>query len=150
MSNTVFCPCGSGNPYRHCCEPLHHGEAAQSAEALMRSRYSAFVLLLNDYLLNSWHPLTRPNHIELDNQTQWKRLEIIESNNNSKEGLVHFKAYYQEQDQWLLLEETSKFLFENNHWFYHSGDYQPQSLNPNRNDSCPCGSGKKFKKCCIK
>lgn len=149
MSNSVSCPCGSHNLYSSCCEPLHHGATAKSAEALMRSRYSAFALMLDGYLLKSWHPLTRPKQIELDKQTQWKRLEIIESSNDSKEGSVHFKAYYIEQNQWQLLEETSKFLFEDNHWFYHSGDYQPQTLNPSRNDSCPCGSGKKFKKCCM-
>jgi SEC-C motif-containing protein len=85
----------------------------------------------------------------LEVDTQWKRLEIISAHNDTQQGSVHFKAYYKEQDEWHLLEETSKFLFENEHWFYHSGNYQPQILKPNRNDACPCGSGKKFKKCCL-
>jgi SEC-C motif-containing protein len=148
MNSQEVCPCGSNIPYDHCCEPLHNGVPAKSAEALMRSRFSAFSLLLEDYLLTSWHPITQPKHIELDSDTQWKRLEIIDANNDETEGRVHFKAYYQEQKQWHLLEETSKFLFENGHWLYLSGDYQPQILKPSRNDECPCGSGKKFKKCC--
>ena len=143
------CPCGSNTTYFDCCEPLHKGQAAVSAEALMRSRFSAFALSLDDYLLTSWHPITRPEQLKLEQGTQWRRLEIISATNDSKQGLVHFKAYYQEQNEWHLLEETSKFLFENDHWFYHSGNYKPLALKPNRNDVCPCGSGKKFKKCCL-
>jgi SEC-C motif-containing protein len=135
--------------YSDCCEPLLKGQAATSAEALMRSRFSAFSLQQSDYLLASWHPTTRPNQIELDVKTQWKRLDIITAENDKQQGQVHFKAYYKEQNEWHLLEETSKFLCENGHWFYHSGNYQPQTLNPSRNDSCPCGSGKKYKKCCL-
>jgi SEC-C motif-containing protein len=149
-----LCPCGSNELYNHCCEPLHQGAPASSAEALMRSRFSAFALQLGDYLKASWHPDTRPEQLELEQVTEWKRLEILSANNDSQQGTVHFKAYYLEQgplrkQQWHLLEETSKFFFENGHWFYHSGDYQPQTLKPNRNDVCPCGSGKKFKKCCM-
>jgi SEC-C motif-containing protein len=143
------CPCGSKNTYSRCCELLHKGSEALSAEALMRSRFSGFVLRLNDYLLASWHPSTRPKQIEFEEGTQWKRLEILNASNNTHHGSVHFKAYYQEQQQWHLLEETSEFVFEKGHWLYHSGNYQPHQLNPNRNDGCPCGSGKKFKKCCL-
>ncbi len=143
------CPCGSNVPYNNCCEPLHQGTPAGSAQALMRSRFSAFALQLSDYLKTSWHPETRPEQLTLEPGTLWKRLEILSASNDSKQGSVHFKAYYQENKQWHLLEETSQFLFENGHWFYHSGDYQPQNLKPSRNDECPCGSGKKFKKCCL-
>lgn len=164
MTPTIPCPCGSDKSYATCCEPLHCGHAekvATSVEALMRSRYSAFALGLSDYLIASWHPDTRPEDISLDPSTRWRRLEIIDANNDDHQGLVHFKAYYQEPsqeysealngptDQWHLLEETSKFLFEKGCWFYHSGNYQPQTLKPKRNDTCPCGSGKKFKKCCL-
>lgn len=144
-----LCPCGSKKLYRDCCEPLHKGAPASSAEALMRSRFSAFALQLSDYLRDSWHPITRPEQLELEPETQWKRLEILNSNNDAEQGDVHFKAYYCEHGKWYLLEENSKFLFENGHWLYHSGNYQPQELKPSRNDQCPCGSGKKFKKCCL-
>ncbi len=143
------CPCGSTKLYSDCCQPLHDGQVAKDAEALMRSRFSAFSLLLPDYLLASWHPSTRPEQFELDQTTQWKRLEIISAGNGDQQGEVHFKAYYVEQGEWQLLEETSKFLFEQGHWLYHSGNYQPQTLKPLRNESCPCGSNKKFKKCCL-
>jgi SEC-C motif-containing protein len=143
------CPCGSEKQYVDCCQPLHQGHSANSAEALMRSRFSAFALKLEPYLLASWHPDKRPKQLELDANTAWKRLEILAASNDDRQGEVHFKATYYEHDSWHLLEETSQFYFENNHWFYHSGNYQPQALNPNRNDSCPCGSGKKYKKCCL-
>ena len=143
------CVCGSNQLYSHCCEPLHLGSPAVCAEALMRSRFSAFALQLSDYLKASWHPDTRPEHLDLGEGTEWKRLEILCASNDAEQGSVHFKAYYQEQKQWYLLEETSKFLFKNGHWFYHSGDYLPQELKPSRNDECPCGSGQKYKKCCL-
>jgi SEC-C motif-containing protein len=143
-----LCPCGSNVSYRRCCEPLHQGAQAASAEALMRSRFSGFALQLSDYLLTSWHPDTRPKQIELEANTHWRRLEIMSASNDTQFGKVHFRAYYQENQQWHLLEETSKFVFQNAHWFYHSGNYKPQVLKPNRNDQCLCGSGKKFKKCC--
>jgi SEC-C motif-containing protein len=149
ITSQSLCPCGSTQTYGQCCQPLHSGHSADSAEALMRSRYCAFALYLTDYLIASWHSSTRPESLSLDRNTQWKRLEILSANNDNKKGQVHFKAYFIETDGWHLLEETSAFLFENDHWYYHSGNYQPQSLKPNRNDSCPCGSGKKYKKCCL-
>lgn len=145
----LHCPCGSGLAYSQCCELLHKGKPAKTAESLMRSRYSAFALHLKDYLLTSWHPDTRPQQLELEQSTIWKQLEIISSSNDEKNGEVHFKATYLELGEWQLLEETSQFRFQNNHWLYHSGNYQPQTLQPKRNDPCPCGSGKKFKKCCL-
>lgn len=162
----MTCLCNSNKIYESCCEPLHKGQVANSAEALMRSRYTAFALHLHDYLLSSWHPSTRPENIELSQHTQWRRLEIIDASNDDVKGRVHFKAYYQEPSQntniqithsstsqtamqWHLIEETSAFIFESGHWFYVSGDYQPHTLKPNRNDACLCGSGKKFKKCCL-
>lgn len=154
MMSFIKCPCGSEKDYSDCCELLHKGQTADSAEALMRSRFSAFALQLSDYLKTSWHPDTRPERLTLEQETEWKRLEILSASNDTQQGTVHFKAYYLERaslekKQWHLLEETSKFLFENGHWLYHSGNYQPQELKPSRNDECPCGSGKKFKKCCM-
>ena len=60
------CPCGSRRVYEECCEPFHLGAAAPTAEALMRSRYSAFALGLAPYLLRTWHPSTRPASLSLD------------------------------------------------------------------------------------
>lgn len=149
----MTCPCRKHSErtdlsYQHCCQPLHQGQQAPSAEALMRSRYTAFALQLEQYLLSSWHPDTRPSSLTLDQKTEWKRLEIISAENNHDSGEVHFKAWFKEDQQWQLLEETSLFFNIDGHWYYHSGDYQPSTLKPARNDHCPCGSGIKFKKCC--
>lgn len=148
-SMDLTCPCNSGRIYSECCELLHQGQPANSVEFLMRSRYSAFVLHKKDYLLDSWHPNTRPEQLELEQSTVWKRLEIIASSNDKKTGEVHFKATFLEHSQWQILEEISQFRFQNNHWRYHSGNCQLRTLHPKRNAPCPCGSGKKHKKCCL-
>ncbi len=76
------CPCGSGRAYPQCCGRWHGGEPVPDAEALMRSRYSAYVLELRDYLLASWHPDTRPaaDGLGLDEapgvRTAWLGLEV--------------------------------------------------------------------------
>lgn len=148
MSEQPNCPCQSGDSYSLCCEPLHHGKPAETAEALMRSRYSAFAMHLDDYLLQSWHPETRPSSLNTSgDKTCWHRLEIISSGNNGIQGEVHFRAWYTENNEWHMLEEKSRFFCKDGHWLYHSGDYIPARLKPGRNDLCPCGSGKKVKKC---
>ena len=114
----------------------------------MRSRYTAFALELTDYLLKSWHSSTRPGQLELS-PTQWKRLEVFESGQENEQGWVHFRATFLEQGQWSTLEERSLFCREDGHWRYLKGTPQVTPLRPERNSLCPCGSGKKFKKCCL-
>lgn len=145
------CPCGSGKAYRDCCAPLHHGEkSAASAEALMRSRYSAYVLKLSDYLAETWHSPTRPASLDIgSDDTPWQRLTIIatdKGNESDSEGTVEFAAYYQGGQ----LHERSRFVKEEGKWFYLDGEILPPvaSAKVGRNDPCPCGSGKKYKKCC--
>ena len=70
------CPCGSGRAYVACCGPLHDGEPAATAEALMRSRYSAYVLGHTDHVFRTWHPRTRPDDVSSDGTT-WLGLEIV-------------------------------------------------------------------------
>ncbi|MEP6191186.1 MAG: YchJ family metal-binding protein, partial [Marinobacter sp.] len=65
------CPCGFTLAYEQCCQPLHRGEAAATPEALMRSRYSAFVVGQADYLLATWHPSTRPVELSLESSPDW-------------------------------------------------------------------------------
>ena len=147
---TYPCPCGSDTPYAHCCQNYHHqNEPAPTAEALMRSRYSAFVLGLADYLLASWHPDTRPTDLALDNSPKWASLQILGSETHGNSGKVHFRAIYRTADGWGYLEEHSDFRHENGHWYYHSGNPQEGTLKPGRNEPCPCGSGRKFKACCL-
>jgi len=141
-----LCPCQSGLAYAACCQPLHQGAPAASAEALMRSRFSAFKLQLSNYLLASWHSETRPSTLSLDD-TEWGRLAIHHSDNPHQ---VHFSAYFKENGQWFVQSEVSSFRHENGHWFYHSGDPVLTPWAPKRNEPCPCGAAKKFKQCCLK
>lgn len=147
---TTACPCRSHLPYADCCQRYHQqNKPAPTPEALMRSRYSAFVLRLSDYLLASWHPDTRPADLALEDSPPWASLQILGSEDNGNRGKVHFRALYRTADGWGYLEEHSDFIRENDRWYYHSGDPHEGILKPGRNEPCPCGSGKKFKVCCL-
>lgn len=148
MNEPEACPCGSGRSYADCCGRHHAGEPAPTPEALMRSRYSAFVLDLTDYLLATWHAATRPASLAPDEATHWVRLEVLESGETDDEGRVHFRATFREGRHWGVLEEASRFVREAGHWFYRDGRPTLTRLKPGRNDVCPCGSGRKFKQCC--
>jgi SEC-C motif domain protein len=121
------CPCGSNKEYAACCEPLHKGEPAANAEALMRSRYSAFFLGLTDYIERSWHPSTRPKQVEPSNdgeKPQWiglqvKRHDVIDDDR----GVVEFIARYKLNDRAYAIHEISRFVRENGHWFYLDGKF---------------------------
>ncbi|MGM0593842.1 MAG: YchJ family protein [Pseudomonadota bacterium] len=144
------CPCGSAQAYAQCCGPLHRGAAAQTAEALMRSRYSAFVLGLSDYLLSTWHAETRPAHLDLTaDDTVWLGLQILATHQGEpgdSRGEVEFVARFQGGQ----LHERSRFLNEGGQWFYVDGEIRPPvaETKVGRNAPCPCGSGRKFKRCC--
>lgn len=119
------CPCGSKKSYQQCCEPLHKGVPAATAEALMRSRYCAFVIGLDDYIQRSWHATTRPvfNEIDAGEKPRWiglqiKRYEPLDSDH----ALVEFIARYKINGRAFLLHEISRFLREGDHWFYVDGD----------------------------
>ncbi len=76
------CPCGTGDAYGACCGRYHRGEAdAPTAEALMRSRYTAFALRDVPYLLRTWHPDDRPDEaeVDLDPDQRWVRLDVVET-----------------------------------------------------------------------
>lgn len=141
-----FCPCGSGLAFSECCEPLHQGQSAASAEALMRSRFSAFAIRNTAYLSQSWHPSTRPASLELDANEQWLRLDIL----SRGKDWVEFQAIFRENTQshdFFVLKEKSRFKYEQGHWFYLDGKHQIKPLKVGRNELCPCGSGKKYKDC---
>ncbi|MDO5049776.1 MAG: YchJ family metal-binding protein [Actinomycetaceae bacterium] len=109
----MICPCGSTKEYSQCCEPYHRGTPAPTAEALMRSRYSAFVLENEEYLLSTWDPRTRPPRVEFQPDIEWTGLEILKTVKGGLAdtmGMVHFKAHFKTADGRGAQEERSKFL----------------------------------------
>lgn len=143
------CPCGSGKPYSACCQAYHQGKSAPSPESLMRSRYSAFVLEKADYLKSTWHSSTRPQHLDLADSPQWTSLQILSSGQSGNDGEVHFRAVYRVGNGWGYLEEKSAFVREEGRWCYVGGETSEGVLKPGRNQPCPCGSGRKYKACCL-
>ncbi|MBL1271973.1 MAG: YchJ family protein [Oceanospirillales bacterium] len=141
------CPCGSQRRYAECCQRYHAGENAPTPEALMRSRFTAFVLKLEDYLRASWHDSTRPTALDLHHSPDWASLRILDSDENGNTGHVHFQAIYRLNPGWGYLQERSHFVRENGRWYYLEGQPHEGVLKPGRNEPCPCGCGRKFKAC---
>lgn len=122
MTANEHCPCGSLGTYDTCCQPLHNNEQlAQTPEQLMRSRYSAFYFKHSDYLLDTWYSQTRPIELDLDDQPQWIKLEILSSEQKASSGSVHFRAFFKEQGEVGFMEEQSEFIYDNERWYYVSG-----------------------------
>ena len=148
------CPCKSAKTYQQCCSPFHSGEKKpQTCEQLMRSRFSAFVFQLGDYLFNTYHVDFRGNLTvaQLAEKTvDWKNLQIIATETGETSGFVEFKAWFIEDGKLSCHHERSNFVKQDLQWLYCDGLFYPEknSTKIQRNDPCPCGSGKKFKKCC--
>ncbi|SNY57371.1 YchJ family protein [Paractinoplanes atraurantiacus] len=118
---TTACPCGRGLPYAECCEPIHRGGKPATAEALMRSRFSAFARDDDAYVLRSWHPKTRPERIEPDRHLRWTGLEIIETERGGMfdtEGVVEFRAHYTDRGKPGDMVERSRFVRHDGQWVY--------------------------------
>ncbi|MEU1871372.1 SEC-C motif-containing protein [Streptomyces ambofaciens] len=120
---TPLCPCGRSEPYERCCGRYHAGTAAApTAEALMRSRYSAFVRLDAGYLRRTWHPRTRPARLDLDPGMRWTGLEILDTADGSAfhtTGTVTFRASYRGGS----LRERSRFERVDGAWAYVDGEF---------------------------
>ncbi|MCD6704941.1 MAG: SEC-C domain-containing protein [Thiobacillus sp.] len=119
------CPCGSGRVLEACCGRFHAGTPAPDAEALMRSRYSAYVLGLEDYLLATWHPATRPAALELDAtpRPQWLGLAVkSHAPLVARQATVEFVARYKLNGRALRLHETSRFEHVDGRWLYVGGE----------------------------
>ncbi|WP_431676973.1 YchJ family protein [Kitasatospora sp. KL5] len=118
------CPCGSGGPYGGCCGRLHRGEAAAAtAEQLMRSRYSAFAVRDEAYLLRTWHPDARPPRVGFDPGLQWTGLEILETADGGPfhtEGTVRFRAHFTDGGEPGAMEEHSTFVRLDGAWVYEA------------------------------
>jgi SEC-C motif-containing protein len=153
---TGDCPCGSGRALQACCAPLLRGERqAECAEQLMRSRYTAFTRGDEAYLQRTWHSSTRPECLHLDTPPApvWQGLRILATRageTGDDRGSVEFEASYRVDGRPGVLHETSRFVREGGQWRYLDGEIaaDPQPPAPARNQPCPCGSGRKFKRCC--
>lgn len=124
MDISARCPCLSGLTYGECCGRAHAGEPAATAEALMRSRFSAFALGDVDYLLHTWHPHTRPGTLELDADLRWYRLDIGAVSAGGPldhAGEVEFTAYYRSPEGAGSQHEHSHFTREGGRWLYRDG-----------------------------
>ncbi|MAL83253.1 MAG: Zn-binding protein [Idiomarina sp.] len=122
MKMTEPCPCGLDKTYQDCCFAYHSGEAtAQSPEALMRSRYSAFVGRLASYLEATWHSSSRPPLLDLSDSPNWLKLQVISSSVDQNKGQVHFRAFYKDGNDVAFMEEQSDFVQENGKWYYLDG-----------------------------
>lgn len=120
------CPCGSTHPYDACCRPLHQSAAAASAEALMRSRYSAYVLGLEDYLRATWHAATRPAVLDLkaEPRAKWLGLEVKHHESlGDDQARVEFVARYKVGGRAHRLHETSRFERIDGRWYYVDGEF---------------------------
>lgn len=124
MSATA-CPCGSGRPLADCCGRFHVGERAPDAESLMRSRYSAYVLGLEDYLRATWHPATCPVALGLDAvpRPQWLGLTVkVHTPLDETHATVEFVARYKLNGRAFKLHETSRFERVDGRWLYIDGE----------------------------
>jgi len=125
-NHTDFCPCGSGKTFVSCCQPyLQQQQNPATAETLMRSRYTAFVLNDESYLRYSWHPQTCPENIGLDTKTRWlglqvKATELGEGNDDS--GRVEFVARFKINGKAFRLHENSRFTRHQGRWVYLGGE----------------------------
>jgi len=121
------CPCDSGQHYADCCRVWHAGLAlgqfAPTPEALMRSRYSAYVLGLPDYLLATWHPATAPGQLTLS-PVKWLGLEVRHAQASGEAGVVEFVARWREDGRGVRLHEISRFVREDGRWRYLDGELQ--------------------------
>ncbi len=158
------CPCQSGNAYSECCEPFITGQRqAETAEQLMRARYTAHVKADMDFVLATHHPETRGEFNQAAAQrwaedSEWLGLSIVGIQNGTPQddsGQIEFIASYRDRaGQRHKHHELSLFERLDGTWFFRDGEpakvkqVRRENEKVGRNDPCPCGSSKKFKKCC--
>ncbi|MBU0728747.1 MAG: SEC-C domain-containing protein [Proteobacteria bacterium] len=152
------CPCSPDKKFNKCCGPFHKGAAAPTAEKLMRSRYSAYVLKDYDYLNRTCHPDHQADAADFADQGDiiWKGLEIVDTEaggEDDQDGIVEFVARYSLKGAEYRQHERSNFIRQDGQWIYLDGEFvKPAPVHSEkvgRNEPCPCGSGKKHKKCCL-
>lgn len=156
------CPCCSGKELDVCCDPIIKGSIkAPTAEALMRARYTAHALVEVDFIIKSHDSKTRNEISKEDTKSWaensvWEGLEIIRTEKGleeDKEGIVEFKAFYKVDGVKHTHHEEASFVKKRGSWYFEDSKMINRPVVRNgakvgRNDPCPCGSGKKYKKCC--
>ena len=160
--DTDLCSCDTKKPFSECCEPVLKGiKIAASPVELMRARYTAFVRHEIDFILNSISParkkeFDRKSIEDWSRDTDWAGLEIVTTDKGGPDdevGQVEFIAKFREKGEDQKHHELASFIKLKGSWFFDDGRTPPvkpvRSEGPKvgRNDPCPCGSGKKFKKC---
>lgn len=158
-----ICPCGSTKTYADCCQQVISGERrAETAEQLMRSRYAAYVRREIPWLRESLHPGQRAGYDDASSRewaerAEWHGIEILKTSKggqDDEEGTVEFIVSFTENGVRQEHHELSSFQKKGGAWYFTEGKLLPprpvvrQTPKAGRNDPCPCGSGKKFKKCC--
>jgi SEC-C motif domain protein len=162
-SCSMNCPCGTGLDFNRCCGPIIEGlKQAESAESLMRARYTAYTRVATHFLRESLHPDHRDEHDAESvhawaEDSQWHGLEIISSQDGGpgdETGTVEFACEFTHEDELRRHHERARFARHEGVWYFVDGEQVKQQpfvrAEPKRrrNDPCPCGSGKKTKKCC--
>jgi len=158
-----MCPCGSGKGYIECCEPLIQDDRkAATAEELLRSRYTAYTKVELEYLYATTHPSQR-THYDSEGtrkwaeKSDWLSLEILDVNDGGAgddKGQIEFLAHYAKKDKKESHHELALFEKANGIWYFVDGkpvipkQFKREVAKVGRNEPCPCGSGKKYKKCC--
>lgn len=156
---TYLCPCGVKKNYNECCGAIISGDQqALTPEALMRSRYTAYTEANIDYIIRSMKP-PAANHFDAISAKEWALhakwlgLQIMKTWTEGTIGFVEFVARFSENGKEYQLHELSEFHLIEKTWYYTHGklpsSHAKQHL-AKRNAPCPCGSGKKYKKCCFK
>jgi SEC-C motif domain protein len=159
MSLISQCSCGSGNGYDNCCGPIIAGTPAPTAEALMRSRYTAFAQGHLDHIEQTYVKAERDKigaaGAGSSSAVEWVGLQILDTVAGAvgdDTGIVEFAARYRSGDRVEVHRERSNFCREDGRWVYVDGEVtiaaEAAPGKTGRNDPCPCGSGKKYKKCC--
>jgi len=157
------CPCGSGQTYEHCCEAFLKGERLpETAEQLMRSRYSAHAMQAIPYLHDTIHPDRRGDWDEEGTRAwaqsaEWQGMDVVATEAGGPDdarGFVEFVARFSMKGESMLHHERSLFEKVEGRWYFKEGrivkpgQVRREAPKVGRNDPCPCGSGKKYKKCC--
>ena len=164
MKNDELCPCRSGKTFGECCGPVLSGaRKPETAAELMRARYSAYAVCDVDFLYNSSgeavrEEFKREETEEWSRSATWEGLEVLETEGGGPgddEGMVYFLARYSANGKTCEHREHSYFERVDGEWRFIDGvieskPYRREEPKVGRNDPCPCGSGKKYKKCCGK